>query len=451
MSHSMGKVRPRNSKEIAASPLSVGFETLDRRMFDPERVYPHLAQLGVKWARVQTGWGRCEPERGRYDFAWLDAIVDSLLEIGIQPWFNLGYGNRLYTPEAEDASAVGWAPVFSEEARAGWTRFVSAIAQHFAGRVRHWEIWNEPNTGLFWRPRKPEARDYVDLVTITAPLVRRSVPHAVIIGGALAGMPVHYLEACLAAGLAGCVDRISYHPYGPLPEKNYHAQIAGFRKRIAQWRPGIALWQGECGCPSRPSKTSGWALEKMDWNETRQAKWLLRRILSDLCEGVALTSYFHTVDLLRYNWGDGPTDFDQSMGLLRGADYSPKPSYYAYQCLCTLFDAETKWERGLDCRIEGAGAADVLASGFVRGNSAVCAYWQPADLFEPFEPHSVSLRLSLPAGCLLDEPVLVDPLSQEVFPLPAPKRDSAGGIAFASLPLRDYPLIVADRVGVPIS
>ena len=51
----LGKVPPRDSLSIQASPLSVGFETLDRKLFAPERTYPHLARLGVKWARVHTG------------------------------------------------------------------------------------------------------------------------------------------------------------------------------------------------------------------------------------------------------------------------------------------------------------------------------------------------------------------------------------------------------------
>ncbi len=203
----LGKLAPRSGKQIAASPLSVGFETLDRKMFDPERAYPHLTQLGVKWARVQTGWCRCEPEKGRYEFGWLDAVVDRLLEIGIQPWFNLGYGNRLYTPEAKDVSAVGWAPIFTEEARIGWTRFVQALAKHFAQRVRHWEIWNEPNISTFWKPRKPHPKDYVDLVKLTAPVIRQEVSQAVLIGGAFAGMPLPYLQECLQAGLADHVDR----------------------------------------------------------------------------------------------------------------------------------------------------------------------------------------------------------------------------------------------------
>jgi len=123
------RIKIRTAKEIAASPLSVGFETLDREMFDPERTYPYLAPLGVKWARCQTGWARTEKEKGRYDFTWLDRVVDSLLASGIQPWFNLGYGNKLYTPGAPHPSAVGWVPLNSEEARQAWVRYVEAIGR----------------------------------------------------------------------------------------------------------------------------------------------------------------------------------------------------------------------------------------------------------------------------------------------------------------------------------
>jgi len=114
----LGKVRPRSSAAIAASPFSVGFETLDRKMFDPQRTYAHVGALGVKWARVHTGWCRTEVERGRYDFAWLDAVVDGLLKVGVQPWFCVGFGNRLYTPAAPYESAVGWIPTGTPEGQA---------------------------------------------------------------------------------------------------------------------------------------------------------------------------------------------------------------------------------------------------------------------------------------------------------------------------------------------
>ena len=128
--------------------------------------------LVTKWARLQTGWSRCEFSKGKYDFAWLDAIVDRLRAIGIQPWFNPGYGNRLYTPEATNQFAVGWVPLRDDEARQAWLRFVRALAEDFRDRVKHWEIRNEPNHRNFWKPHKADPAEYVEFVRLTAPANR---------------------------------------------------------------------------------------------------------------------------------------------------------------------------------------------------------------------------------------------------------------------------------------
>ena len=45
------RLRPRHARDIAASRLGVGFEVLDRKLFDPTRCYDALGELGVKWAR----------------------------------------------------------------------------------------------------------------------------------------------------------------------------------------------------------------------------------------------------------------------------------------------------------------------------------------------------------------------------------------------------------------
>ena len=64
--------------------LGLGFEKLDRDLFDPAKAYPFLAGTGVSWIRLQSGWQRTERAKGVYDFAWLDAIVDSLLDLGLR-------------------------------------------------------------------------------------------------------------------------------------------------------------------------------------------------------------------------------------------------------------------------------------------------------------------------------------------------------------------------------
>ena len=68
------KINPSEFQSLQ-SHASVGFECLDRELYDPERCYDLLQQAGVKYARVQTGWNRCETEKGVYNFEWYSALV----------------------------------------------------------------------------------------------------------------------------------------------------------------------------------------------------------------------------------------------------------------------------------------------------------------------------------------------------------------------------------------
>ena len=457
----LGRLKPLTSKAIKASRMSIGFETLDRQYFDPNPTYEPLGKLGVKWARVQTGWCRCEPEQGKYDFRWLDEIADNLLAQGVEPWFSLSYGNPFYTPEAKDAvSSVGWCPIYTEKARAGWTTYVDAITQHFADRVKKWEIWNEPNINGFWRYKKPtddiyytdSAKDYVKFVELTEPVIRRRIPDATIVGLSLGTCKTPYMEDALKAGLADHVDRISFHPYSLQPEHQQHEEfVARLRELLGDQNDRVKLWQGECGCASAPVKRSG---KTVNYSEPVQAKWVVRRILTDLRRDMELTSIFLIVDLMNYGTYDkhGKAGVATNpKGLLRGKDCSPKPSYYAYQSLCSLFDAAAKFEPRLKIvrTSEVDRPQEFQSAGFARDGRALCAYWLSSHLLCPRKPQTVSLQVSLPADATIEQPVLVDPLSQRVYDL----KDAAskpGELVLTGLPLFDYPLIVTDRSAVPM-
>ncbi len=446
-SRQLGRIAPRTSLAIAASPLSVGFETLDRQLFEPERTYPHLARLGAKWARVHTGWCRTELVRGVYDFAWLDAVVDHLLKIGIQPWFCVGFGNRLYTPEAPFESAVGWIPTRTPEARHAWQRYVAALAEHYRGRVKHFEIWNEPQGKSFWRPDEPGPAKYVELVRLTVPPIRERQRDAVIIGGAVAGMDTKFFQGCMEAGLGEHIQKVSFHSYRPLPEHNYEADVRQWRSLIARHKPGLALWHGEVGAASATGGAGGRA--DYPWSETRQAKWLLRRFLSDLRMEIELVSYFHTVDLVNYFGSDGPTGKTNLKGLLRGGDYTPKPAYFAYQCLCALFDAATARVAVPLAFEQAAGAApvkleEIASAAFSRNGWALHAYWHPCGHEVERPDERITLAFASQPGARLERPVLVDPLNAAVYALEHAEEHD-GRWTFRGAPLADHPLLITDR------
>ena len=452
----LGKVRPVASKDIKASPLGVGFECLDRMMYDPKRAYRHVGRLGVKWARCQTGWARTEKEPGVYDFAWLDEVVDSLLAEGVMPWLSISYGNKLYSPKAPDgpipgfSPAVGWAPILSQEAKAAWLRYVKTLVRRYSDRVTHWEIWNESNAGSFWKPLKSSPQAYTDLVKMTSAEVRKSAPAAIVIGGAFAHMPVKFLQGCLDLGMADCVDIISFHPYGVMPEmrpgrKTYPEAFDEWKALIARYNPKIKHWQGECGLPSQGGKGVG-TLRNFPWSETYQAKWLPRRILMDRVLGLDMTSYFTAVDL-DYGMGVEPDKINYK-GLIRRADYTPKPAYFVYQCLCALFDAQTTLDDAkvnvFKTSLDSDRARQVQTARFVRRRKAIFAVWFPSELPTVLPQESISLKLPIDSGTTIADPVLIDPMTQKVFKLDG-AAVGAEAITVSGMPLADYPLLITDR------
>jgi hypothetical protein len=68
----IGWLAVRHAKEIESSPWSVGCETLDRDQARFSVYKDCVGELGVKHARLQSGWAKCEKQKGVYDFAWLD-------------------------------------------------------------------------------------------------------------------------------------------------------------------------------------------------------------------------------------------------------------------------------------------------------------------------------------------------------------------------------------------
>jgi len=462
----LGKLETLKSKDIASSRLGVGFETLDRDMWDPAQAWPVLNDLGIKWARLQTGWAKTEKERGVYDFAWLDDLVDKVIERGVKPWLSLSYGNPLYTQGAS-AHGVGFPPIHSQEEREAWQAYVRALVIHFRDRVDHYEVWNEPDLTSFWKCG-PKAADYVSLVRITSVVVREEQPEARLIGGAIAwGMTpwsLKYLEDCMRAGLADLVDVISYHGYKSIPERHTTQEFPAFNHIIEKYKASLDTWQGEAGMQSRvPEQARGvGALSRMKSSEEIQARMLLRRFLLDLGNGAKVCSYFHMADFAHY------ADFKQTFhyGLVRLEDGSPKPAYYALQSLATLLC--DPMEPGLgrtschmsvlsDSEDPRATKVPTWQANFVRGNIPVHAWWLPESVEDDPEQQQMEMTYWIDSDLKLDNPVLIDPLTQEVYAVSvemdkrtcaetwmSPDPSAEGVRVFKPLPISTDPLLLTD-------
>jgi len=178
-------------------------------------------------------------------------------------------------------------------------------------------------------------------------------------------------------------------------------------------------------------------LSNLEWDETRQAKWLTRRIMSDLRLGIELTSYYHTVDLVGYR---GKTNFK---GILCGTDCTPQPSYRAYQCLCALFDGQTSIASDRSLSLVDQQEGFLQKAMFTRDGRGIWAYWYPADLQKGWLGKPISLRLGGPADALPKDSVLVDTLTGTAYGL-TPTVQSQESVAYQDIPLLDYPLLITE-------
>lgn len=456
----IGKIKTACAKEIGLSRLGVGFEKLDRKAFDPQNAYDPVAELGVHYVRVQSGWQRTETTKGVYDFGWLDDIVNAILARGQEPWIDLCYGNSLYTESAGLIfGAVGCPPIATPEERAAWDKYVTSTVRHFAGRVHWWEIWNEADGQWCWK-QGPNAADYADFTVRTADAIHRADPQAKVIACVLSKIDLPFFKQMFDRGVAAAADAISFHRYNA-DELSALSEIKALRALIDRYNPKCGIIQGESGTQS-DSRGCG-ALNGGAWTPLKQAKYTLRHRLLDLSSEVLFTSQFSALDMieaLNGTVGDQASyldfgyfgmlhaDFDEN-GIASGT-YTPKPSYYALQNLCAIFRNDVKptdlsiLRRIMDSpRVFGLddASSQLITLGFENGKKAqALAYWKAVDLMRETFEGTVSFELPEET-----QPIrLIDLMSGDIYTIPEDMmvRSEGGVTLLKNLPLTDSPLLL---------
>lgn len=456
----IGKIQPKHAQNIVKSRLGIGFEKLDRDAFDPEKAYDRVAELGVKWVRIQSGWAKTEKEKGVYDFAWIDSIVDNLLLRGLIPWICLCYGNGLYDAKANEIfGAVGIPPINNAEDRRGWENYVKALVSHLQGRVTYFEIWNEPDCWYSWDYQYKPA-EYGRFAIETAKYIRTANPEAKVIGGAWPGSDIHFVDEALATGMGESMDIISFHGYSTSAAED--SLKVHYMKALAEkYNPQIQMIQGEAGFQSRSDGNGG--LAGGAWTPLKQAKQLSRSMLLDLSTEVLFTSYFSCMDMIEGLHGkvdDKASYLDFGYFGVLGADfdedgkaigtYTTKPAYYALQTLASLFSGEcipahlpivrnvleSKRVFGHDCD-----EPTLIMRGFAKPNgSYALAYWNNTDRITTTYESTISFSTAAMPG----EVRIVNMLNGDVFALPDDMLEDKGSNRFLlkNIPITDYPLLL---------
>jgi len=120
------------------------------------------------------------------------------------------FGGLLYgRPPGDTLDDPGTLPV---KDIAAWTDMVTHRVKDAAGRVKYWEVWNEPPNGI---GRHQTAADYAKIMIATCDAAHAADPGC-LVGMAAKSVHVNWLYQTIRAGARDHYDHVVLHPYESL-------------------------------------------------------------------------------------------------------------------------------------------------------------------------------------------------------------------------------------------
>lgn len=302
-----------------------------------------MQQAGIKWGRQDFTWKRVESRKGAYDWEPYDRLVASCRQYGI-----LLFGNLTYGPDFHDTR--------TDEGIEAYCAFARAAVKRYAGKVDHWQIWNEPNLG--YHGGNPEL--YARLLAASGRAIHEANPKAKVLGLNMAFCDVLWTEKILKLVPYDCFDVICFHPYrnpnAPEDKFDWWVQdqyVKRFHKELTPDYPlvhasfleqtdELIKTMGKFGQPKPIWITEmcfNTHIHPYGVSELRSADLLVRFHLLALASRKVEKVFWWTLK------DGGPQQFDaaEMVGLMR-ADLAPKYAYYAFGFMTRMLEGK-RWMR----------------------------------------------------------------------------------------------------------
>ena len=324
-----------------------------------EQTVQMAADAGYYWLRQEFVWEDIEIH-GKGDFedrrhtparsAW--EKYDQIVALAEQ--YEMELIVRLSNPpewtRAQSADAVGsFAPPDDFQ---DFADFVTATVSRYRGRVRYYQLWNEPNIYPEWGSYPISPEDYVELLRVGAEAARAADPNVVIIAGALAATinlqpnapapdnslsDLVFLQRMYDAGAAPYFDIMAVQGYGLWSgptDTRMHPRVLNISHNL--FIRDLMVQNGDAHTPI-------W-ISEMNWNVApenvepiygrvsleQQARYLplaYDRVIHDWpWVGMASTWYLKRADDTWLRNGQPEAYFQ-----LLAPDFTPQPVYHAMQ------------------------------------------------------------------------------------------------------------------------
>jgi hypothetical protein len=306
-----------------------------RRDFDVMR------RCGAKLFRCGVSWSTIEPTKGQYNWAFWDMLVYEAARYRITLIPYVCY-MPAWASAREDPTWKG-----PPKDPASFGDFMYRIAERYRGRVRAWELWNEPDIDSFWLG---SAEQFAAMIRSGAEGVRRGDPAAtVVLAGMSQGDAPFFRELVEQRHVLDAVDVVNIHRYheswdeSRLEEMDQRIEAFAGRVGANTGRGRVPdVWMAEFGYSSYRyalNRASRWGISIVsDYEHTAayQAAAVFKAHVLALATGRLSLSAWYRVNDLEPSVAVIGDDVNRHLGVV-SVDGRPKPAFYALQHYNRLF------------------------------------------------------------------------------------------------------------------
>lgn len=295
-------------------------------------VWPNTFFASWRVITPETEWRGLQPSRDRWNFSALDKAVKKAGAHHVEVLLSLGQTPMWAASRPREVVQNGPGAASEPAQTADWERYIRTVARRYKGRIKYYELWNEPKFREVDRYRVEDgftgyATQMVELGKVARRVLAEEDPNAILISPALGSANVARIEAWLKAGGGQVAPVLASHFYEPTPEE----MVASYRRIRAgldrNGYIGMPIWVTESGYFVENPE---WPPAKPQWNEEvvspeKLAAYVVRAHLLTAAIGVARFYW--------YSW-DIP-----NIGLTRSYGATPMIGAVAYGTM-------TRWLRG---------------------------------------------------------------------------------------------------------
>ena len=143
--------------------------------------------MGPAWDDPRNAlWSAREPRKGEWDWKPLDEYVDQAEREGIEPLLALGTTPARASTDTSYGNYLGVGSFGPPKDLKDWENYVRQVVTRYRGRVKAYEVWNEPNNNEGVQDRKDRRgfffygsnEDYFDLLKTAYQTAKSADPDA---------------------------------------------------------------------------------------------------------------------------------------------------------------------------------------------------------------------------------------------------------------------------------